>query len=158
MEPAYNPAAWSTFFSAQTGASAALTGLIFVAVSINLAKIVAYPHLISRSAKALATLTGILIASTLCLAPVKSVTTLGIELICLGVLIWLLATISQRGASRHNRHATSAKKAFDVLLGQIAVIPLIVSGVSLIFHRGGGLTWLEAAVVLSFVAALLDAW
>lgn len=32
----YDPAAWTTFFTAITGAAAALAGLLFVAVSINL--------------------------------------------------------------------------------------------------------------------------
>jgi hypothetical protein len=33
---AYDPATWAAFFTAVTGAAAALTGLLFVAVSINL--------------------------------------------------------------------------------------------------------------------------
>ncbi len=32
----YDPAAWAAFFTAVTGAAAALAGLLFVAVSINL--------------------------------------------------------------------------------------------------------------------------
>ena len=35
----YDPAAWAAFFAAVTGAAAALVGLLFVAVSINLDKI-----------------------------------------------------------------------------------------------------------------------
>jgi hypothetical protein len=31
----YDPAAWAAFFAALTGVAAALTGLLFVAVSIN---------------------------------------------------------------------------------------------------------------------------
>ncbi len=61
LELAYNLAQWSKFFSAQVGASAALTGLLFVVISINLPKIVANPQLASRSAKALATLAGVLL-------------------------------------------------------------------------------------------------
>jgi hypothetical protein len=36
----YQPESWHDLFVASAGAAAALTGLIFVAVSINLAKIV----------------------------------------------------------------------------------------------------------------------
>ena len=35
----YDPAAWAAFFTAITGAAAAFTGLLFVAVSINLGNI-----------------------------------------------------------------------------------------------------------------------
>jgi hypothetical protein len=34
---------WENFFVAEVGASATLTGLIFVSVSINLTKIMTYP-------------------------------------------------------------------------------------------------------------------
>jgi hypothetical protein len=42
---------WNTLLAVQAGAAATLTGLVFVAVSINLAKIVAYPGLPSRAAE-----------------------------------------------------------------------------------------------------------
>ena len=58
MGSAYSPADWTGFFSAEVGASAGLAGLIFVAVSINLAQIVKETHLVSRSAKALLSLMG----------------------------------------------------------------------------------------------------
>ena len=44
---------WSTFFAAQVGAGAALTGLVFVALSINLKQILAFPGLPSRAAEAI---------------------------------------------------------------------------------------------------------
>jgi hypothetical protein len=69
MGSQFDPSAWSTFFSAQIGASAGLTGLIFVAVSINLKQIVELPHLVARSAKALFTLVGVLLTSTVCPLP-----------------------------------------------------------------------------------------
>ena len=46
----------------------------------------------------------------------------------------------------------------DRLLVQMAALPVVVCGVSLVCGRGGGLYWLVAGVVLSFVCALLDAW
>jgi hypothetical protein len=44
---------WYTLLAVQAGAAATLTGLVFVAVSINLAKIVVYPGLPSRAAKSI---------------------------------------------------------------------------------------------------------
>ena len=40
-----DPSAWHEFFVALAGAAAALTGLLFVAVSLNLRQILAFPSL-----------------------------------------------------------------------------------------------------------------
>jgi hypothetical protein len=158
METAYNPAAWSTFFSAQVSASAALTGLIFVAVSINLAQIVKLRQLVSRSAKALLSLMGVLLSSTLCLVPAQGRVWLGWELAALGVLFWIGTTLAQQLAARKNPYIGVRAKASHFLLTQISAIPFAVGGVSLVCGRGGGLYWLAAGAVFSLAAALEDAW
>ncbi len=158
MEAAYSPALWQAFFSAQVGASAALTGLIFVAVSINLGKIIAQKWLVARAAKALLALTGVLLASTLCLVPVQHVSILGTELTVLGGLLWIGATGSQRAASHENPYVTARQRVLQSVLTQFSVIPFPAAGVSLLFGWGGGLYWLVAGLVFAFVAALMDGW
>jgi len=64
---------WSNFLVAEAGASAALAGLIFVAVSINISKIIEYPGVSGRAGEALALLIGVLIIATLGLAPLAAV-------------------------------------------------------------------------------------
>lgn len=154
----YNLARWSNFFSAEVGASAALTGLLFVAISINLTKIVANPLLASRSAKALATLTGVLLACTLCLVPELSLQGLGWALTIFGAVIWVMITFWQTKASRRNPYTTLVHKLLHSILAQASALPLVICGVSLLLMRGGGLYWLVATTVFSFVAAMLDAW
>jgi hypothetical protein len=158
LELAYNLARWSSFFSAQVGASAALTGLLFVAISINLSKIVANPQLAWRSAKALATLAGVLLASTLCLVPGVSTAAAGWGLAILGAFTWLLISFWQMKASTHNPYATFSHKLLHWILAEASALPLLICGISLLLMRGGGLYWLVVAIVVSFVAALLDAW
>jgi modulator of FtsH protease len=85
----YEIGQWTVFFSAQTAAAAALAGLIFVAISINLKQIVSGPHLVARSAKALFTMTGILLMSTLSIVPGQPVRMLGAELAALGAAMWM---------------------------------------------------------------------
>ena len=46
---AYDPEAWSDLFVAAAGASAALAGLVFVAVSINIERILQYEGLPERA-------------------------------------------------------------------------------------------------------------
>ena len=154
----YNPAAWSSFFSAQVSASAALAGLIFVAVSINLNKIIEGRLLIPRCAQALSTLTGVLLACICCLVPGQPSVALGGELAGVGTVIWLISTVFQHRASHHNPYVGRSLKFFHTLLTQLATLPFIAAGVSLLVMRGGGLYWLAPGAAFSFVAALLDAW
>jgi hypothetical protein len=158
MHAAYNPAQWSTFFSAEAGASAALTGLLFVALSINLPTIIANPLLTSRSAKALATLVGVLLAATLGLVPGQPAAILGYELLPIAITIWIAITITQRASLHNNPYVGRARKIVHGILAQLSVLPAIVCSVSLIINRGGGLYWLVAAVTFSFIAALFDTW
>ncbi len=158
MGSAYNPAAWSGFFSAEVGASAALAGLIFVAVSINLSQIVKQKQLVSRSAKALLSLMSVLFTSSLCLIPDMSRSILGYELAALGIVIWAGTTLSQYGAAHRNLYVGAKTKVFHFVLTEISAIPFVAGGLSLAWGFGGGLYWLAAGTVLSLANALFDAW
>jgi len=156
--PAYTPSLWSTFFSAQVSASAALTGLIFVAVSINLERIVAEKLLVARASKALLTMAAVLVAATLSLVPQQPVWALGAELTTLGGILWVAATGSHRAASYQNPYLTTRQKVLQSVLTQLSAIPFAAAGVSLLFGWGGGLYWLVAGAVFALIAALTDAW
>lgn len=158
MPTAFDPAAWSPFFSAQVGASAALAGLIFVAISINLPKIMVGHQLIPRCAQALFILMGVLLASTFCLVPGQSAMVLGSELAGLGALVWIAATICQWVAAHKNPYVRRRQRVLHMMLTQFATVPCIASGISMLAHRGGGLDWLFAGTVFSFITALVDAW
>ena len=45
-----------------------------------------------------------------------------------------------------------------LLLSQVATLPFVVGGVSLVFEGGGGLYWTAAGVVLTFIVAAGAAW
>jgi hypothetical protein len=154
----YNPAVWLTFFAAQIGASAGLTGLIFVAVSINLKQIVELPHLVARSAKALFTLIGVLVTSTVCLVPGQPVRALAGELVGLGFTLWIATTLSERAAVRGNSYVSGRQKVAYLIFAQLSLVPYLIAGVSLLVGSGGGLYWLVAAIGLSYLVAMLDAW
>jgi modulator of FtsH protease len=70
---------WSNFFVAEVGAAAALSGLLFVAVSINLTRILAIAHLPDRAAETLYVLLGVLVVASFGLVPGQSQTALGFE-------------------------------------------------------------------------------
>ena len=60
---------WSDFFVAEVGASAALAGFVIVAISINVARIIAFPWLPGRAAETLVAPTGVLVVSSYMLVP-----------------------------------------------------------------------------------------
>ncbi len=66
-------AAWGRFFETEVGASAALTGLVFVALSINLSRIIKTPHLVSRAFEALLLLIQPVVYGLTVLAPLGHV-------------------------------------------------------------------------------------
>ncbi|MGA8501830.1 MAG: hypothetical protein WB683_09800 [Candidatus Sulfotelmatobacter sp.] len=155
---AYASDQWSSFFSAEVSAAAALTGLLFVAVSINLAKIISFANLPPKAARALVTLIGILFAASLCLVPGQPTRMLGWELTILGTIFWGTITFLQRSHSYENPYMNRMQKLLGTLLAQISELPIIVCGVSLLCRRGGGLYWMVSAVIVSFASAVFDTW
>src|SRR5271154_755981 len=155
---AYHPAMWTAFFAAETSVSAGLTGLLFVAISINLSDILLNPALTSRAAKALSTLVEVLLIASLCLVPGQSGVLLGSELVVVGTFGWVLITRWQRGATHGNPYIGPVQRVGLDALTQGSSLPMIVGGVSLMAGRGEGLYWLVAGLIGSLIAALLDAW
>lgn len=158
MPTAWNVDAWAGFFSAQIAASAALAGLIFVAVSINLTQIISGHNLVARSAKALFTLTGILLVSVMAIVPAQPLRALAIELLIAGIAMWLAISWAGYAAGHNNPYVSRANRIFQRILTQLAGLPILGCAISLLLHRGGGLYWLVVAVVFSYITSLSDAW
>jgi len=55
---------------------------------------------------------------------------------------------------RHLRLAFVAR----VVLGQVAILPIVIAGVAVLGWGVEGLYWLVAGVVLTFLVAVADAW
>jgi hypothetical protein len=86
-------AGWANFFVAEVGASAALTGLLVVAISINLARILAIAQLPGRAAEGLIILVGAFVLSSVALIPDQSAAAFATEVLITG-LVMLLAPLS----------------------------------------------------------------
>ena len=155
---AYDPSEWSDLFVASAGASAALLGLLFVAVSINLERILEYQGLPGRALEALMQLTCVLIVSLAGLVPGQSHVALGFELLLVTAVI---AAIILRQpiivADETGREPVSWKVSrWTVRLA--GLVPIGVAGISLVVEAGGGLYWLAAGIVLAIAAAIAGAW
>lgn len=149
-------AGWENFFVAEAGASAALSGLVFVAVAINLSRILSYPHLPGRAAQTLVVLVLVLLISTFGLVPGQSSQLLGAEFLSVGCLGIFSASWIQYRDRKHAQHRTWV--LVQVLTSQLPVLPFVISGSLLLLGQHGGIYWLVAGTVLSFVAGVVNAW
>jgi hypothetical protein len=155
---AYDPGAWHDFGVAAAGASAALAGLVFVAASINLDRILAYPWLPDRVGETIVLLVAVLVESLLLLAPGQSRVALGAQLLAIALAAWALVTATHVRLRRYRGDMRPIQRRTRVAAGQLASLPAIAAGASLLLHAGGGLHWLLAGVTLSLLAAVFNAW
>jgi hypothetical protein len=152
----YSPLAWHDFFMGTIGAAAALTGLLFVAISINLQEILKYPHLPGRAAGTLGILVSALVVSGFALAPGQGIRALGIEIAAAGAIVAVQAVWVTLGKGTPGDPASWLVQHLASLL--LPSIAFIVGGVSLAVGVGGGLYWVLAAVLLVFASASVNAW
>lgn len=154
---AYDASQWSDFFVAAAGASAALAGLLFVAVSINIERILKFEGLPERALEALMLLLAVLLVSLVGLIPGQSHGATGAELLFLSLTI----------AAAVGRLPTTSSDPSGASQGRIrvrwalriaALLPLVVGGAGVLLEAGGGLYWIAVGVVFCFAAAVASAW
>src|SRR5277367_1871444 len=124
---------WANFFMTAAGASASLAGLVFVALSVNITRILQYPHLPSRAGATIASLIQILVCSMAVLIPQPALA-LGIEILVFGCIGWLLKVWSSyRAITDGKRVQRPASEAIsETVLGQIQTLPFIAGGILLV--------------------------
>jgi hypothetical protein len=149
---------WDNFFVAQLGASAALAGLVFVGVSINLSRILSIETLPERAIQALVMLMAILVVSSLLLVPGQSMFAVGIEVLVVGVPVWFMnLRFDIRNLKKIDEQFRRSYK-WTMVLSQAALLPYAIAGIVTIWLGGVGIYWLVPAVVISFIKAIMDAW
>jgi modulator of FtsH protease len=142
-----DPAPWQNFFLMLGGANAALTGLVFVALSIHLREVLDHPLLKPRAVLALVVLTTQIAIAAIVLAP-QSRELMGLEILVLnGIFLYL-----------NLRHRTATT------LDQAALISLAIrlaygySAISLIVGVGGGFYVLGLVLVLTLGRTMVTCW
>ncbi|MGA2043717.1 MAG: hypothetical protein ABSG83_10120 [Roseiarcus sp.] len=148
--------AWANFFVAQCGASAALLGLLFVSVSLNLSRILAFPTLPERALLAMLLLLAVLVVASLMLIPGQPIRANGVESLAAGALIAAAA-----GAAKTRAGLGSAYRRYfigDLTFLAGATLPYFIAGGLLFAGAQAGFYWLAAAILLSTAKAVSDAW
>lgn len=155
-EVAYAAEAWSDLFVGAAGAGAALAGLVFVAVSINIERILGLPGVPSRALATVLLLLNVVVASVFGLAP-QSTTALGLELLISGLAVTAAVVVLFSQAERHAQ-APRGSAATNMIVAGLATLPFAVAGASMLAEAGGGLYWVLAGIVAALVGAVVNAW
>ena len=149
--------AWHDFFVAQAGASAALAGLLFVALSINIDRIIKMPWLPPRAAATMVLLVGALIEALVALLPHATVMVLGIEELVVTGVVWA-------GIVRHAIAGRNVPKGFvfvtrmSVVLAQCAGLPALGGAIALTFGVEAGIYGIAFSMLMAIAIAFFNSW
>ena len=153
----YASAPWSELYVAMAGAAAALLGLLFVAVSINLEQVLRTAWLPLRAGETLGLLVVLLATAVFVLVPGQTRTALGLELAATGLLL-----LGLDGWLRIRRGRPADAPARTVVVPAVIVAltgaPLVLAGATLVAGAGGGLYWTVPALLAGFAGAVFNAW
>lgn len=154
---AYDPSEWTDLFVATAGATAALAGLLFVAVSINIDRIIGEAGLPDRGLETVLLLVGALVISIAALIPGQSAGALGVELLVVSIALTfqvIRLPVVREVSGKQVRVWLVARWAIRLA----ALAPLILGAASLITTEGGGLYWIVAGIVFAIGGAVANAW
>ena len=149
---------WSDFNVAMVGATAALAGLLIVAMSVNIAEIMKSATLPPRAAASIVALVLALTAGAFGLVPGQTPLAYGLEVFVATVLAGIFQWHAIRVVMREDRVSTRDRilksiagvlPIAAVLLGSVLVVAGVVEA---------GLIAMAVGSVLSIIAALLMAW
>ncbi|WP_395727837.1 hypothetical protein [Nakamurella sp.] len=160
MFAAYDLEPWSDLMVAVVGAMAALAGLFFVALSINVDLIIHQKRLPGRSAATVVMLLILLLTGIACLIPGQPDWLVGLEIALLGVGVTIFSAAALRPRTIDEATALNAfaYRVQPMLIMLVPCVVLVIGGISLAVQAGGGLYWLAAAFVTGIFACMTNAW
>ena len=147
---------WHDFGLGAAGASAALAGLLVVAVSINIESILKGHGLTERAGATLIMLSTPLFVSVVLLTPDLPRGLSGGVLTAIGVAAG--ATLAWLHRVRAPQRTRMQWFVTPVLPAAVMAVPTVLAGIGVLTGVGGGLHWLLLAVVAAFFGGLNQAW
>jgi hypothetical protein len=152
----YLAGAWRDFGVTVAGLAGALTGLLFVAVSIKGEALAKSRSLTSRAAQTLVLFMTSAIVAILLVAPQPRLA-LGPELLGVGAFTGTILFILDRRAGQHSASGV-ARYIERASPNTVTAVLVGITGLSFTLKAGGGLYWLIPTVLASLIGGIINAW
>jgi hypothetical protein len=152
----YLPAMWRDFATSVGGLAGALTGLLFVAVSIKSEALARSRSLASRAAQTLVLFMTSAITAILLAAPQPG-SALGAELLVAALLSGGALFVLDRRAG-HDPASGVARYIERASPNMVTAVLIGIAGLTFLLKAGGGLYWMIPAVLASLGGGVINAW
>jgi UDP-N-acetylmuramyl pentapeptide phosphotransferase/UDP-N-acetylglucosamine-1-phosphate transferase len=150
---------WSNFAVIAGSASGALTGLLFVAVSINRDRLANHPVLRSEAGQTLVLFLLPLITSMVLVIPGAPNWTLGLELLTIGIIGGVAMTLISYGKHAEGEGPEDRlARLLDSVSPNLLTILLILVAACIELAGANGLYWLAPALIVALVSGVVNAW
>jgi hypothetical protein len=152
----YTTAVWLSFGGALAAVAGALTGLLFVAISVKSNVLAASLSLRARAAQTLVLFLISVLIAILLVAPQPSAA-LGWELLAVAVVSGIALFVLDRRAG-HSADQGVARYIERFSPNTTTAVLIGAAGITFLLKAGGGLYWLIPAVVASLLGGTVNAW
>lgn len=151
MTAANNPLAWQNFYIMIGSANAAITGLVFVALSIHLSEILRHPVFKPRAVVVLIVLTSQIIICAIILSP-QPIQWMGGEIVLLN--LFFIALNLRYRARTEGRPTLTAGITLTLLIR----VTYLWAALSLVIGVGGGLYLLGVILLITLARSMANCW
>jgi modulator of FtsH protease len=154
----YSVENWTDLYVAVMGSAAALTGLLFISVSVNLDRVLKIGGAPERGLESLILMLGLILLSIRVLIPQGDASFAeGIIVLAVGQIVFV-SVMQQRRYRATARTSIGPLFVFNIVTNQLPAVLILLGGVSLMADTGGGMYWLSAAVVSAMIAYFANSW
>lgn len=144
------------------GASAALAGLIMIAISVNIKEVLRFPSVSARAAAAIAALVVAVVASCVALMPQPGLA-MGIELLIAVAVLWPIQVHAYRALLAPSPTDTGPRRStsWRAVSGSLGFLPPLgftIGAAMLVAGLDSGAFAIAFGSVIAVVSAVLFAW
>lgn len=152
---------WSEFNVAMAGATAALAGLLIVAMSVNVRSILQSQTLPARAAASIATLVVAIATTGLALAPGQPLWAYGLEVLGIALVAGVFEAHAIRAIHRDSsvHRGSTSQRLLRSAAGMLPLLAYLSGSLALIAGAAAAGLWLLGiATILAIAAAILYSW